>query len=279
MNFKNTTAEVFIPDDRPLPEALSRVTHLGIGAHQDDLEFMAFHGIVECFEREELWFGGVTCTDGVSSARTGAYTDVTDPEMGRIRSKEQNDAATIGKYGAMMQLGYSSAVIKDPENNCMKEDLLGLLKVTRPDVVYTHNPADKHDTHISVVMATLQAIRDMPAEHRPGKVIGCEVWRDLDWLPDDEKVVMDVSGYGELATILNGVFKSQIAGGKRYDLAIRGRRAANATFWDPHTSDESEQLIFGMDLTPVISDSASDITQYVEELIQKFREDVLAKWK
>jgi glucosamine-6-phosphate deaminase len=69
----------------------------------------------------------------------------------------------------------------------------------RPEVVYTHNPADKHDTHIGVTIAALQAMRELPRDQRPQQVIGCEVWRNLDWLPDDQKVLMDVSGRDNLA--------------------------------------------------------------------------------
>ena len=61
---------------------------------------------------------------------------------------------------------------------------------------------------------------------------------------------MDVSGHDHLAAAMNGVFDSQIAGGKRYDLATLGRRAANATFFESHATDTATQLIFGMDLTP-----------------------------
>ncbi len=59
---------------------------------------------------------------------------------------------------------------------------------------------------------------------------GCEVWRDLDWLNDDEKVLLDCSQHQNIARALSSVFDSQIIGGKRYDLAVEGRRAANATF-------------------------------------------------
>ena len=38
-------ASVFVPDGLPVEDACRRVTHLGIGAHQDDIEIMAFHGI------------------------------------------------------------------------------------------------------------------------------------------------------------------------------------------------------------------------------------------
>jgi len=44
--------DVFVPDAADAAAALSRTTHLAIGAHQDDLEFMAAHGIVECFQNQ-----------------------------------------------------------------------------------------------------------------------------------------------------------------------------------------------------------------------------------
>ena len=50
---------------------------------------------------------------------------------------------------------------------------------------------------------------------------------------------MDVSGRDNLAAAMNGVFDSQIAGGKRYDLATIGRRAANATFFESHATDQA----------------------------------------
>ena len=60
MKFHLPSADIFIPDGLPAADALARITHLGIGAHQDDLEFMAFHGILQCFHSETEWFGGVT---------------------------------------------------------------------------------------------------------------------------------------------------------------------------------------------------------------------------
>lgn len=277
MKLHQPTASVFIPDNLPEPAALARITHLGIGAHQDDLEFMAFHGIAECFANEAKWFGGVTCTNGAGSARAGAYAKFTDAQMVSLRRAEQNQAAAIGQYGVMIQLDYPSHAVKSAADPSLKNDLKQILTATQPAVVYTHNPADKHDTHIGVFIAAVQAMRELPRMHRPAKVIGCEVWRDLDWLSDEEKVVMNVSGHDKLAAALNDIFASQIAGGKRYDLATVGRRAANATFFDSHATDGATQMIFGMDLTPVVADETADILSYVCAFIERFREGVRAK--
>lgn len=277
MNLHQPQGQLFIPDGLQETEALARITHLGIGAHQDDLEFMAFHGILECFARDDRWFGGVTCTDGAGSSRTGPYADFTDAEMKAIRKQEQNAAASIGRFGAMFQLDLPSSAVKSATDTTLQDDLAAILAATRPEIVYTHNPADKHDTHIGVTIAALLAIRSLPKDMRPAKVIGCEVWRNLDWMPDGEKVLMDVSGRDNLSAALNGVFDSQIAGGKRYDLATLGRRAANATFFDAHSTDAATQLIFGMDLTPLAHDDSADIAAFVCGLIDRFRDDVREK--
>ena len=277
MKFHLPTADTFIPDGLPVTDALARITHLGIGAHQDDLEFMAFHGILQCFHSDTEWFGGVTCTNGSGCARTGRYADFTDAQMIVARREEQRRAATAGHYGAMVQLDYPSEIARDAADPRLREDLRAILAAAQPRFVYTHNPADKHETHIAVVVPVIQAIRDLPREKRPRAVHGCEVWRDLDWLGDEEKIVHDVSGNDSLAATLNGIFDSQIAGGKRYDLAVMGRRRANATFFQSHGVDRSDALAFAMDLTPLAHDDSLDIVAYVTGAIDRFRADVAAK--
>ena len=277
MKFHHPKAEIYVPDGKPVATALKRITHLGIGAHQDDLEFMAFHGIVECHKSRTKWFGGVTCTNGSGSARTGKYRKFTDEQMMAVRRREQNQAAKLGGFGVMIQLDYPSSTVKSATDRSLTGDLKKILAATKPEVVYTHNLADKHDTHIGVVVAVIQAIRELPRSQRPKRVIGCEVWRNLDWLADAEKVVMDVSGHDGFAAKLNGMFESQIAGGKRYDLATLGRRSANATFFESHATDTATQLIFGMDLTPLVRDPAADIVDFTTRFIEQFRDDVKVK--
>lgn len=274
MKLHHPSADILVPDGQPLEAALRRITHLGIGAHQDDLEFMAFQGIVECYEPDDKWFGGIICTNGGGSARQGKYANYSDVQMRAVRHEEQKTAARLGRYGLMVQLDHPSNSVKIPTATALKDDLKQLLGAMHPQVVYTHNPADKHDTHIGVIITTLQALRELPAEQRPQKVWGCEVWRDLDWLNDASKVLMDVSGHEKLAATLNGVFDSQIAGGKRYDLAVLGRRRANATFSQSHATDAATAVTFGMDLTPLVADGTRDIEEYVSAFIEEFASDV-----
>lgn len=224
MNLHIDTAGVFVPDGSPEDAAVARTTHMGISAHQDDIEIMAYHGILECFQKAGKGFMGVVVTDGAGSPRDDLYADFTDDEMQKIRRTEQQKAACVGDYCAQAFLDYASSEVKDPKNPNVARDLKNLINAARPEVIYTHNLADKHDTHVSVALRTIQAIRQLPMDARPRRLYGCEVWRDLDWLNDDDKVVFNVQAHENLAAALLGVFDSQICGGKRYDLATLGRR-------------------------------------------------------
>ncbi len=275
MNLSHTKHSLFFPGEDPERKALSRTTHLGIGAHQDDLEFMALHGILECFRRDDRWFSGITCTDGAGSARTGRYAAYTDEEMNAIRAEEQNTAATMGQYSFMAQLGHPSAIAKNPEQRGpMVDDIEAVLVESRPEVVYTHNPFDKHATHIGVFLATIDALRRLPEATRPRRVFGCEVWRGLDWLPDQLKVLHDVTPHPNLAAALNGVFDSQITGGKRYDLAVEGRRLANATFFDSHAIDDAQRIAYAIDLTPLVTDPTLTPNEFAKPILEHFTDAV-----
>jgi len=274
MKFNPETAEIFVPDGLPAEEALARTTHMAVGAHQDDIEIMAFDGILKCFQQDDRWFCGVVITNGGESPRDNLYKDYTDEEMSLVRSKEQKKAAVLGKYGAQVLLNYPSSALKDGSNKLPMEDLQLLFMKTNPQVVYTHNLTDKHDTHVAVALKVIEAIRGIPAGKRPMRLYGCEVWRDLDWMFDPDKVAFDVSAHENLQAALLGVYDSQIYGGKRYDLAAMGRRRANATYYASHKTDVATGMIFAMDLTPLIEDPAKSIQVYVHKLIEHFIQDV-----
>jgi len=274
MRFRMKSAEIFVPDGSPEDIALARTTHMAVGAHQDDLEIMAYDGILKCFQSEKNWFCGVVMTDGSGSPRDDLYRDYSNEEMRVVRRKEQKKAAIVGEYTAQILLDYPSSAIKDPENEAPIEDLVEILKVAKPRIVYTHNLADKHDTHVATALRVIEAIRKLPDDMKPERVYGCEVWRDLDWLLDADKVVFDVSAHENLQMALLGVFDSQICGGKRYDLATMGRRRANATYYESHGVDVATGMTFAMDLTPLVRDPDIDIKEYVAGFVRRFMENV-----
>ncbi|MFW6156019.1 MAG: PIG-L deacetylase family protein [Armatimonadota bacterium] len=274
MKLRKDGAEVFVPDRKPVDGALSRTTHMGIGAHQDDLEIMAYDGILECFGRDDLWFTGVTCTNGSGSPRDGLYADYTDEQMMDVRRDEQKKAAVVGEYAAQFLLNYASSELRDPENPDPLADLVDILTVAKPRWVYTHNFADKHTTHIGAASRAVEAIRELDPSDRPEKLFGCEVWRDLDWVLDGDRVQFDVAGHENLEMALLGVFDSQDIGGKRYDLATLGRRRAHATYAESHGVDVTDSMIFAMDLTPLIEDDDLDPRDLVQEHIDRFAKEV-----
>ena len=274
MQFDKPTADFFVPDGTPADAALARTTHLCISAHQDDIEIMAYHGIAECFGRKDKWFTGVVVTNGAGSPRTGIYGDYTDQEMQQVRVLEQRKAAYVGEYACQIQLAFTSSEVKNPKETIVVEDLEQLLLAASPAVVYLHNPADKHDTHVGTMMRAIAALRTVRDQVKPRKVYGCEVWRDLDWLLDDDKQVLPVSARSNVAAALVGVFDSQVSGGKRYDLATAGRRLAHATYHASHGTDQESALSFAMDLTPLIEDPSLSVADYVLSLVDRFRADV-----
>jgi len=282
MNLRNPNSDIFVPDGAPLDAALARTTHLSVSAHQDDIEIMAYHGIAGCYGRSDRWFTGIVVTNGAGSPRAGIYAGCSDEDMQKIRVQEQRKAAFVGDYSCQLQLGYTSAEAKDQSCTSLRAELAGIFAACHPEVVYLHNLADKHDTHIGVALHCIAALRSLPYAERPRKVYGCEVWRDLDWLPDQHKHGLPVFERSNIAAALVGVFDSQVSGGKRYDLATAGRRLANATYASSHATDVESALTFAMDLTPLVTDLTLTPGDYVLRFIDEFRADVaarLSRWK
>jgi LmbE family N-acetylglucosaminyl deacetylase len=274
MKFANSNADIFVPDGMDVEKALKRTTHLAVGAHPDDLEILAYHGIAECFGRTDRWFTGVVLTNGAGSPRTGIYGGYTDKDMQEIRRLEQRKAAYLGEYACQIQLMHTSGAVKDAGNKNAVRDLQSILEIAGPEVVYLHNPADKHDTHVATLLRSLEAIRALPVEARPKKACGVEVWRDLDWLADEDKLVLPVDKYPNLSAALLGLFDSQISGGKRYDLATAGRRIANATYYATHETDICSAITYALDLTPLIQNERLTVKEFIRGKIGTFQAEV-----
>lgn len=266
----NKNAKVFVPGGGNADEILSATTILAISAHQDDIEIMSFSGIADCYGKKDKWFTGVVVTDGAGSPRAGFYADYSNEEMMGAREVEQNAAAFVGGYLAQFQLKYPSSDVKDPNRSEVVDDLAEIILSARPKVIMTHNPADKHDTHVAVALRVIAALRKLRGLCSPEKLYGMEVWRSLDWCGD--KLLFDTSRHPNLAAASLGVYDSQICGGKRYDLASLGRRTANATFYESHGVDEVESGSFGIDMTGLIQ--GEDIREFIDGKIDDFKKAV-----
>jgi LmbE family N-acetylglucosaminyl deacetylase len=278
MKFSHPDAEIYVPDSSLTAEAaLARTTHLCVAAHQDDIEIMAYHGIAECFGQANQWFSGVVVTNGSGSPRSGIYGAYTDAQMQAVRRQEQRKAALVGDYSIQLQLAHPSSAVKERDNAAVQSDLVALFTAAQAEVVYLHQPADKHDTHIGVLAHSLAALRKLPAALRPKRVLGCEVWRDLDWMLDSDKQVLDTGRFPNLAMALVGVFDSQITGGKRYDLATAGRRIAHATYHTSHATDRFQGITWAMDLTPLVDNPALSLADYTQGFLDRLKQDVAAR--
>ncbi len=268
---------IYIPDGANLELAMHRTTELCFSAHQDDTEFMAFHAIERCFKRKDEWFTSVILTDGRGSPRKGRYAGLSEEEMVGARTKEQNKAAKIGKYSVQLQLRHKSSDIKKNNQEIMDE-IKNIILKCRPNVIYTHNPIDKHPTHAAAALRVIEAVKELEEDKKPVKLIGLEVWRGLDWVTDDKKLVFDVSKKVKMAKKIMRVFDSQIAGGKRYDKAVLARRKANATFLNGHKTDTMKYTEYGIDMSELMNKSAN-VIDYVADLIDVFKGEVTANIK
>lgn len=280
MRFSRPEADLFTLDGAAAAAALARVTHLCVAAHQDDIEILAFDGICDCLDQpDKKAFGGVVVTNGAGSPRIGVYSDFTDEQMQAVRREEQRAAARLGGYAIQLQLAHPSADVKTPGHPGVAADLAAIFSGCAPEVVYLHQPADKHDTHVAVFLRCIEALRALPAERRPQRVLGGEVWRDLDWLVDADKVALDAGRRPELAAALLKVFDSQVTGGKRYDLAALGRRLAHATFHTSHAADKFSGITWAMDLTPLVCEPTCDVADFALSHVDRLRADVAARLK
>lgn len=276
MNFCHPKGHLFVPDNVPPAQALQRVTHVGIVAHPDDLEFMGWHPILQCLHSPPFRFAGVVASDGRSSPRAGIYAHYSDDEMAELRLSEQRHAAVTGEYAALASLMYeeTSSTMGGQDSSTLVADIVQVIQLSRPHVVFTHNLCDRHPHHIVVVLATIEALRQLGPDYYPKEFYGGEVWRSLDWMNPSDRLAFDVSEHQNLTAALMGIFDSQITGGKRYDQATAGRKRANATYSDPLTTDQSSALEYAMDLLPLLANPSLEPVEYASQLIDNFLQDV-----
>lgn len=271
MKFRNSNVDVFFPKNNECD--ISEIDFLAIGAHQDDIEIMSFPPILEAYHSDKK-FAAVTCTDGAGSPSSGPYATYTREEMIECRKQEEKNAAKLGNYAFLIQLGYTSNEARSKDTNqFIVEDLEQIILKYRPKRIYTHNPFDKHKTHLAVFSATMKALHNILNDYEPMKVYGGECWRDLDWIPDGMKENVSIGNDITLLEILLGTYQSQVASGKRYDKAAIARLQANSTYADPYSLDKSNYVSCFLDLTEIALKHVT-LEEYVNKFLKFFENEV-----
>ncbi|MCK5022806.1 MAG: PIG-L family deacetylase [Candidatus Aenigmarchaeota archaeon] len=283
--FRKEGSHLYVPDNVSEDMALDLTTHLGVGAHPDDNEIMAFNGIKSCHHRGDLNYLAVTVTPGAGGPVNGRYKDRPHEEIAKIRLEEQKEASRIGKYSGLVYLNYSSDEVKNAGLSVnVVSDLEEVFNLCKPFIVYTHTLTDRHPTHVAVALRTIESLRRIHKENMPGYLLGCEVWEDLDWLPDEYKKNLGVSDGDHLNEKLLSVFKSQMDGGKPYHIATTGRRKSNAIFHREQSGKSSYTskdgniitgITFSIDMTPLIKDIDLNPKDFIDQVIGTFRENKL----
>lgn len=279
MKFGKHGAEIHVPDGATPEEALSRATIVGIGAHPDDVEILGMPGILQALHHGGERFLGVVATHGVKAARSGEYSDLNYGDVRDIRMNEQKEAAEVGRYSAVVMLGYDSTEIKDIHDERPEQDLELILRNVLPERIYVHNPFDRHDTHVAVCLRTIGAIRRVSSETgwMPDHVYGCEVWRSLDWLAHCDRMALHVRDPEHLSERLIHVYRSQYMHDRQYEIALLGRRIVNATHQENHSLGADHQVEFAVDLMPLIHDPNLEMEAYVRHILSHFETDVFTR--
>ena len=270
MRLLSPHADLFIPSAEPLEQACARTKVLGVAAHPDDLELMALPAILAGHADPAQGFAGLVVCDG---AMPGSGPD----EGVALRRMEQRAAATVGHYSVMVQLGHASPAVQTGQAQGLGEDLVEVLKSLRPHILYSHNPADRHPSHLAVLLALRQALKQLDPSERPQRWLGSEVWGGLDWQALGDQVALPLEGDRELAARLLEAHGSQLNRGKAYLSAALGRRRANATFSASHSPDAAEEVVLAMDLSPLLLDDQLSLQAFLSHRVERFRAEAVAR--
>ena len=264
----------------------SKVKNLVIAAHKDDGEMIGLKGIYDSLNSDGSC-AMIILTDGGGCPKTGKYADLTYDEMVKLRTTEQKNASEIGRYNSLYLLEHKSSDIKRKSSSIVNELIYILRQFSGIDTLYIHNPFDNHPTHKAVAQIVIKALRDLKKTYDiknvvqeggvnylpPKQIIAVEVWGGLDWLPGKYKYIIDTSNAEDLADQLMSQFVSQNYV-KKYDVASKSRRYANATFYESHNENIYDSFSYGLDLTNFVLNTNKEIKDLFNEIVKAFTKTI-----
>lgn len=235
-------------------------------AHPDDAEFGCYALIRKCMKEGKRLLV-IVVTTGSKCPLAGSFADRAE-EMERIRAEEQFEAARIGNYSVLM-LGYESADLRGAGSDLVCGVLEQILSQCSAAEIWTHNPFDRHPTHLSVLRLLLAAIRRMNRSKRPTKLYGAELWGGLDHVPAEHIEEFDVSDDLGLRRALIEAFRSQNEA-KNYAAGVPGREAGHATFRASHSNNRMTACDLALNMAPLLEDDTLSLEDWTKQLLDKY---------
>lgn len=263
------STRIYIPDNKKLETALKRVKHWAIVAHQDDAEIISGHLLYK--KRKD--FGVIVLTNGAGSLRSKKTKRLSESKIIEIRNKEQEKAALLGGYSIVIQMNLPSGIVKGKRSRRVAlGELKSYLLGSKAESIVTHSPFDRHETHRSVVGVLIDLFSSIEMRRYPRSILGVEVWGNLDWLPEDEKIYLPIKNPKFVCKLLSS-YRSQNETGKLFHLGTVARMAANATFSESIEGSEGGHFLLAHDLVPFISGNVG------QEIIKQFQLDMVNRLK
>ena len=249
-------------------EVLPKCDSIHIGAHQDDAEIGGgiFHPDVDL-----SLAAVVVVTDGAGVPVPDDLKDTIKPEqIPGVRCDEQLLAGEICGCRAVACLNLPSKLAKvyDPDGPAAVT-IRKMLQVKPFKLVATHNPFDRHATHVGVGVHVINELRKLAPDKLPTRAIGIEVWGSLDTFPASGLQIVPIQASIELQLAAISAF--QIANkGKNYPWAAVGRRLQNVTMAESHSVDPAGAVTacHFWDLLPMVQSSDSPYAHASRTMLQ-----------
>jgi hypothetical protein len=195
-----------LPAASPLHVARAGHAPLRRSAHQDDIEIMAHAGICDCLEanraRKPLaaWWSPTAPAPRalVQVLELHRRADAVGIRRDGATPRRRSSAATRSSSSS----AHPSADVKSggPRRGVARRPHTAIFAgACSPECRLSAQPGGQARHPRRRARRCLEALRALPPGARPRRVLGCEVWRDLDWLVDADKVALDSGRHPELA--------------------------------------------------------------------------------
>ncbi len=128
-------------------------------AHPDDESFTC-GGVIPKYVKEG-WSVDLVCATRGEVGNTGEYGDMSEEELGKIRQKELEKAATLLGVTSITFLGYKDGTLADEPPGELEDAVYRKMEETIPDCVITFDTTgiSNHPDHIKLCYATTFAFQ------------------------------------------------------------------------------------------------------------------------